>query len=137
MAKFEASGRVCVICREPVAEEEPVDIEHLTPWADMHCQGKDPDVINNLGVAHRWCNQAAGRLSKEGWTPTRQQHAELQDRLERYLATLEADIAAKHRWVFRRLPTYKRAELLTQLGVYPLISENGKPSKPSGVKLDQ
>jgi hypothetical protein len=57
---------------DAVAEDEPIDIHHLTSWVQMRCMGQNPDVLKNLGVAHTWCNQ--------GWTVTSEQRAEIRQR---------------------------------------------------------
>jgi len=48
VARFVAGGRICAICGGRVAEDEPIDIHHLTSWAQMRCMGQNPDVLKNL-----------------------------------------------------------------------------------------
>lgn len=109
MARFEADGRMCAICSKRVAEGEPVDIHHLTSWSLVRRRGDDPDVVDNLGVAHSSCNQ--------GWKISSREHAELRQRFEAYLATLPSQTADKLRRSIRRIfPGYKQAEFLNERG---------------------
>src|SRR5260370_19068376 len=61
IAKFKAEGRMCAICQKPVAEGEPVDIHHLTPWR----RDSSSDLVDNFAVAHRSCHQRGTLTSDE------------------------------------------------------------------------
>jgi hypothetical protein len=105
MAKFEAEGRVCAICRKAVAQGEPVDIHHLSPWRP----DRNSDRVENLAVAHRSCNQR--------WKMTGDEHAQLTKRFEAYLATLPVEQANRVRRSVPRLwRGYKLAEFLAAKG---------------------